>query len=311
MLPFFPAFVPNLLQAAPFVLAFALLCAKPLCAHPGPFYLFWTLAVLAVTWYDPVVSIMGADAPQLALAWQSQVQALPTTTPLLDAVVQLVTSSYTGVCLYFIVMFAGALERTPLVKRLLSVRSELSVIGGIVIAAHLVRVVGFLMLSLSPMWERMWGQPAAGIMFAAAVIVGLPLTVTFLVPWITSFKAVRRRLSPKAWKRTQLLAYPFVFLMVAQGFLLAVGHALHGYPYDGTGVMMALATDPGAWLASFAQQVVTAWLYLALGAGYAVLRLRKRSRDKARRAEAVEAASRRPCDAAAPSPVGDPEPAAI
>lgn len=159
MLPFVPAFVPNLLQAAPFVLAFALACAKPLRLHPGPFYLAWAVVCALVAWFDPVFA-----------------------SPALDAAVQLATSAYTGVCLYFVVMFAGALDRTPWVKRLLSVRSELSVIGGIVIAAHLVRVVGFFTLSLTPMWERVWGQPTASLMFAAAVIVGVPLTLTFLVP---------------------------------------------------------------------------------------------------------------------------------
>lgn len=264
MLPFVPAFIPNLLQVAPFVLAFALLCAKPLRLHPGPFYLAWAVACVAVTWFDPTFE-----------------------SPFLNAAVQLVTSAYTGVCLYFVVMFAGALDRTPWVKRLLSIRSELSVIGGIIIAAHLVRVIGFLALSLTPMWERVWGQPTASVMFAAAVVVGVPLTLTFLVPWITSFKVVRKRLSAKTWKRTQVLAYPFVILMAAQGFLLAVGHALYGYPFDGLALTATFAADPAGWLTSFAGQVATAWMYLALGVGYVVLRLRKRARDKARRAAAL------------------------
>lgn len=260
MLPFVPSFVPNLLQVAPFVLAFALLFAKPMRNHPGPLYAFWAAAVAAVTWFDPTFESAA-----------------------LNAAVQLVTSAYTGICLYFIVMFVGTLDRTPWVKRLLSIRSELSVIGGIIIAAHLVRVVGFFTLSLTPMWGRIWGDPAAVFMFAAAVVVGVPLTVTFLIPWITSFKVVRKRLSPKVWKRTQLLAYPFVVLMAAQGFLLAVGHALYGYPYNGTALLSTFAADPASWLANFAQQVATAWMYVALGVGYVVLRLRKRSRDKARR----------------------------
>lgn len=283
MLPFVPAFVPNLLQAAPFVLAFSLLCAKPLRAHPGPFYLVWALSCIAVTVFDPVF-----------------------TSPVLDAAVQLVTSAYTGICLYFIVMFSGALERTPMVKRLLSVRSELSVIGGIIIAAHLVRVVGFFTLSLTPMWERVWGQPTASIMFAASVVVGLPLTLTFLVPWITSFKAVRKRLSAKMWKRTQLLAYPFVILMAAQGFLLATGHALYGYPYDGLVLSAAFVADPAGWISTFAGQVATAWMYLALGSAYVVLRLRKRARDKMRREAAVTQAAElaEPCTSASRETLG-------
>lgn len=283
MLPFVPAFVPNLLQALPFVLAFALLLAKPLRSHPGPFYVFWTAAVAAVTWFDPVFESAA-----------------------LNAAVQLVTSAYTGVCLYFVVMFVGALDRTPWVKRLLSIRSELSVIGGIVIAAHLVRVAGFFALSLTPMWERVWGQPAAAFMFAAAVVVGVPLTVAFVVPWVTSFKVVRKRLSPKAWKRSQLLAYPFVILMAAQGFLLAVGHVLYGYPYNGTALLSAFAVDPASWLANFAQQVATAWMYATLGAGYVVLRLRKRGRDKARREAAVASGAPAAAKASALARSGEP-----
>ena len=300
MLAFMPSFVPNLLQAAPFVIAFALLCAKPLRSCPGAFYAFWTLSVTAVTWSDAAVSLLGSDAPAFATAWQAQLTALPSTAPLLDAAVQLVTSAYTGVCLYFVVMFAGALERTPAVKRLLSVRTELSVIGGFLVAGHLVRVFGFLAMSLTPAWGQIWGHPAAELMFAAAVVVGLPLTATFLAPWITSFRFVRRRMPAGAWKRVQKLAYPFMFLMVAQGFLLAVGHAAYGYPFDGS-VMMALLQNPVSWLAGFAQHVATAWTYLAFGVAYAVLRLRKRARDEARRGRAVRAAD----------PAGADDPAAM
>ena len=51
------------------------------------------------------------------------------TMPALYAISQLLTSSFTGVALYLVVMFVGALERTPIVKRLLSVRSEGLVYG--------------------------------------------------------------------------------------------------------------------------------------------------------------------------------------
>ncbi|WP_180326665.1 hypothetical protein [Raoultibacter phocaeensis] len=287
MLPFVPSFIPNLMQAAPFVIAFSILCAKPLRKHAGWFYAFWTVAVVSVTWFDPVISLMGESAPALALMAETQVNALSANAPILHAIVQLITSSFTGVCFYFIVMFIGAFERTPMVKRLLSVRSQLSVIGGIVIMGHLVRIVDFPFLFANPMWAQIWGSPAVDYMFIAAVIIGPLLTLTFLVPWITSFKAVRTRMSPAAWKKTQLLAYPFMALMVAQGFFLALGHAVYGFPYDGTQFMMSFMSDPTGWLGTFAQQVATAWMYLALGIGYLVLRLRKCSRDKARRESVV------------------------
>lgn len=262
--------IPSILQVLPFVAAFSVLCAKALRSNPLPFYLGWTAVAVLATW--------GGLASAL---------------PAFDKVIQLLASSYVGVSFYLVVMFVGAFDRTPLVKRVLSVRSELSIIGGILVMGHLVRVFGFLAMSFTPQWGQIWGHPAAELMFAAAVLVGLPLTATFVVPWITSFPFVRARMSAKMWKRTQKLAYPFMFLMVAQGFLLALGHALYGYPFDGS-VMMVLMQNPVEWLATFAQQVATEWTYLALGAGYAVLRLRKRSRDKARRScAASECASSR------------------
>ena len=91
MLPFVPVFVPNLVQVAPFVLAFAILCANPLRKHAGWFYALWTLVVVAATWYDPVISLMGEAAPAAAFAMESQMSALPSTMPALYAIVQLLT----------------------------------------------------------------------------------------------------------------------------------------------------------------------------------------------------------------------------
>ena len=289
MLPFVPAFIPNLLQIAPFVVAFSILCANPLRKHPGVFYSLWACAVILVTIPDVIISIGQESAPAFIVAYGSWIDSLDATMPLLYALVQLLTSSFTGVCFYLIVMFAGAFDRTPVVKRVLSVRSELSVIGGIVVMGHVVRIIDFPFLFANPFWADIWGYPAVDFMFIAAVVIGPLLTLTFLIPWITSFKVVRRRMSFAAWKKTQLLAYPFMALMIAQGFFLALGHALYGYPYEESAFMMSFMAGPADWLATFAQQVATVWMYAALGIAYLVLRLRKRSRDKARRAEVLAA----------------------
>lgn len=286
MLPFFPSFIPNLIQIAPFALAFALVFAGMLRKHAGVFYSFWTLAVVAVSWYAPVVLALGDATPSFVLAYQASLEAAESSQPLIESAVTLLTSSFTGVFFYLIVMFSGALEKTPFVKRLLSVRSELSVLGGIIIMGHVVRVISFPLLFLSPIAEKIWGSLASGAMFAASVVIGPLLTLVFVIPWITSFKAVRRRMSHTTWKKTQMLAYPFMALMIAQGFFLAVGHCLYGYPYDGATTTMALMNNPVSWLGSFAQNVATAWMYLALGGAYLVLRLRKHARDKAKRSSA-------------------------
>lgn len=276
MLPFFPAFIPNLLQVAPFVLAFALLATGALRNHAGVFYVFWTIAVVAVSWYKPVMSVMQEATPSFVTAYGSFLEAAQAASPLLTTIITLLTSSFSGVCLYLIVMFIGALDKTPLVKRLYSVRSELSIIGGIIIMGHVVRVLDFAFLFANPVLASMWGQPAGLFMFIAAVVIGPALTLVFVIPWITSFKVVRKRMKHTTWKKTQLLAYPFMALMIAQGFFLALGHCMYGYPFEDSGVAMAIMSGSTAWLETFAQQVATAWMYLALGVGYLVLRLQKR-----------------------------------
>lgn len=285
MIPFVPQCIPNLLQVAPFVIAFSILFAKPLRSYAGFFYGIWTALVLAISWPNFLIMIFQEATPSFVITYNEAFTTLETTMPAFHTILQLFTSSYTGVCFYLIVMFVGALEKTPLVKRLLSIRSELSVLGGIIIMGHVVRIIDFPFLFANQDWVDLWGYPAANYLFVAAVVIGPLLTLAFLVPWITSFKIVRQKMSHATWKKTQLLAYPFMALMIGQGFFLAVGHALFGYPFDGYSFTMSISMNPIGWLESFAQQVATAWMYLGLGVAYLTLRLRKYTRDKHRKAQ--------------------------
>ncbi|MGI6104915.1 MAG: hypothetical protein ACOYD7_01830 [Raoultibacter sp.] len=258
------------------MLLFFYLCAKPLRRFPGLFYAVWTILVLAVSWSAPVVDIMQDATPAFVLAYDMSLDGLGASLPGLKIILDLFTSSYTGVCIYLIVMFVGAMRKGVLVKRFLSIRSELSVIGGIIIMGHVLRVANFPFLFTNSFWWEMWGSPAAMFMFIAAVIIGPLLTLCFLVPWITSFKAIRKKMKHSTWKKLQKLAYPFMALMIAQGFFLAIGHITYGYPYDDSYTLMAISSNPVAWLSSFAQQVATAWMYLLLGIAYVALKVRKR-----------------------------------
>ena len=62
-LPFFPSFVPGLVQTFPFVLAFALLCAPVLRRHAGAFYLVWGVIVAIFSWAGFVEGCMGDATP--------------------------------------------------------------------------------------------------------------------------------------------------------------------------------------------------------------------------------------------------------
>lgn len=147
--------------------------------------------------------------------------------PAIWAIIQLFSSCYTGVAFYLAVMFAGAIPKSwQVTKRLLSIRSEMSIAGGFVIFAHCVRVAFTVPLSFSSYWGSIWSE-AAMPMLIACDIVGPALLICFMVPWVTSFPFVRKNMSFKTWKKTQRLAYPFMALLVLQGFLLAVGHGVY------------------------------------------------------------------------------------
>ncbi len=242
MIPFVPQVIPNILQALVFAGAFSLAFAPVLRKHPVPFYVLFIVACV--------------------LSFSSVLIFVPT----LYYVDQLLASCYTGVAIYLLVMFAGALPKSwAVTKRLLSVRSELSILGGFVILFHAVKVLPMVPLAFTSAYSRIWGD-ALPWMFVATVVVGVPLLVCFLVPWITSFKFIRNRMEHKKWKRVQRLAYPFMALLVAQGMLLAAGHAAY----------------VGAGDASFVNYVVVAATYGVIGVTYLALKLVQRRKKKAR-----------------------------
>ncbi len=242
MIPYVPQIVPNVLQALVFVCAFVLVLAPVLRKHPVPFYVLFIVACV--------------------LSFASFLMFMPT----LYYVDQLFSSCYTGVAFYVLVMFAGALPKSwAVTKRLLSVRSEMSIAGGFVIAFHVLKVLPMVPLAFTSAYSRIWGD-ALPWMFAASVVVGVPLLICFLVPWITSFRFIRNRMEHKRWKRVQRLAYPFMALLIAQGVLLAVGHAVY----------------VGAGDARFSGYVVTAITYAVIGVVYLALKMANRRKRAVR-----------------------------
>lgn len=281
MIPFVPSFVPEIVQALPFALAFSLLCANWLRSFPGAFYALFAFFAFLKT--APQVILAIPPSP-LALADIARTAGTAIdSSALLSAIVELTASSYAGIAIYLIVMYVGALERTRSVRRILSVRSELSVIGGIVVAGHLVRVGWMPFMYAIPGFADAWGKAASGWMFVAVALIGLVLTVCFLLPWLASFKRVRERLGHARWKRVQMLAYPFMATMVLQGFFLSVGHALSCVPSGMGDVPYGLYADPAGWLSSFAGYVATASFYAFAGILYVALRLHRRAVVRERR----------------------------
>lgn len=232
----FPSFIPPIVSALIYVIAFILLFARILRRNPVPFYVAYAAAgALTLTGIEDAV-------PQVAPC------------------IELLASCYIGVAFYLVVMFTGALPRKWwFTKQLLSVRSEVSILAGFVVFFHTLRVLNLVPLSFSMFWPYIWSG-AAPIMTLGFGVVGPFLVICFIIPWITSFKTIRNSMTHKRWKRTQKLAYPFMALLILQGLLLAIGHAVYVGPqaYD------------------FMQYVLTALLYTIFGVSYLSLKIYQR-----------------------------------
>lgn len=155
-----------------------------------------------------------------------------------------------------IVMFTGVLdEGTWLRRKLQPIRGELSILSFIFIVGHLLTYLpGYL--------PRLGTLLASRTNVALSLGVAIVLTALFLVLAALSLRVVRHHMNARPWKAVQRLSYLMVALL-----------ALH----------VGLVLGRSAFAGSLAVSTVTFWAYVAVVALYAVLRIRKAVRDRARR----------------------------
>ena len=125
--------------------------------------------------------------------------------------------------LFVIVMYIGALKNgSSLIKFLMPIRAELSIIASIFTLAH---NISFGKLH----FVRLFTNPSAlkpNVIVAA--IISLILIAIMLPLMITSFPSVRRKMDAKSWKKLQKTAYLFYGLIYAHVMLIMVPYALKG-----------------------------------------------------------------------------------
>ena len=117
--------------------------------------------------------------------------------------------------IFVIVMYTGAFKNgSKLIKFLMPIRAELSIIAGILTLAHNISFGRnhFVNLFTAPETMTTNMKAAAGI----SIIL------------IASFPVVRKIMKPKAWKRLQRLAYLFYGLIYAHVMVIMVPVALTG-----------------------------------------------------------------------------------
>ncbi|MFI3285587.1 MAG: hypothetical protein R3Y08_02930 [Rikenellaceae bacterium] len=131
-----------------------------------------------------------------------------------------------------IIMYMGALSaKNKYVGRLMSIRKELSIIVGFPVLAHVVkRLFG----TFPGGWQyffdnetymqnpRVTSALGSGIT-SFAFVLGLAMTILFLVLWITSFDSVHRKLGTKRWKGIQRWSYGLYAMLFIHSLCLQVG----------------------------------------------------------------------------------------
>lgn len=135
---------------------------------------------------------------------------------------ELIQKCMLALALFSIVMFMGVLpRRIKSSSSLLAIRSNLSVIAWILALAHMgVYLANYSAMLLAGANVR----PNVLASFAVAIV----LFVLLMVLGVTSFRAVKRRMSTASWRRLQKLAYPFFLLVYVHLIIILAPAALRG-----------------------------------------------------------------------------------
>lgn len=208
---------------------FAFLCGRPLKKYPFVFY----VSAVIITGAGIVLSGTNLHSvPQLVNTY----------------IIGLLTRGAFATALWYVVMFTGALPNgSAPIKKLMPVRSELSIFTAILTLCHNIGFGRTYFVRLFTDSERMSSyQKTAGILSIAMLVIMIPLTVM-------SFPAVRKKMNAKLWKKLQRTAYLFYAMIYLHVLVLY-------YP-------MAKAGREGIFF--------NILVYSIAFIGYAVMRVRK------------------------------------
>lgn len=178
--------------------AFVFLCGKALKKHPILFYSGAGIItiVLALIPFDGVPDFVN------------------------NYILALFRRGSLATAIFIIVMYTGALKNgSALMKRLIVIRGELSIMASIMILCHNIFFgkTYFVRLFTSALTMPVT-QFLAAIASLLMLVIMIPLT-------IMSFPKVRKKMKPKLWKRLQRFAYVFYALIYIHIFLLTYSSA--------------------------------------------------------------------------------------
>lgn len=181
-----------------------------------------------------------------------------------------------GYPLLVIIMYIGALNpKINAVKKLMSIRKELSIIVGFPILAHaIIRIyytfpgaVEFFVNRADYVEKNKWVYSELGVAISSfGYILGILMTILFLVLWITSFKSIHRRMGNKRWKKVQKWAYVLYAMIFVHSITLHIGWMINMNP---------VRDDYSDYMT---KEVIAVASTVLIFASYLILKLRKEKR---------------------------------
>lgn len=203
-----------------------LLLAKSVKKHPRVYYgLFFIPLVMSVVQF--VLELAGNES--------IHIYEIPVVGVVMETNSRMANF---GFPLLVVIMYIGALDaRNPYVRRLLTVRKEMSIIAGSPVIAHaLVRVTYTFPKALqyftdhaTYMEENDWAKSDLGVGLSNfGYVLGIIMLVVFLILWVTSFDGVHRKLGAQRWKRVQRWAYVLYAMLFVHSITLHSGWLVNG-----------------------------------------------------------------------------------
>lgn len=211
---------PLLTSLALLTLIFILL-AKSIKKHPGIYYTLFAIPFVLVA------------LPSLGKLFGIEIAGFVRIPILGEIVRDYIHMGTFGHPLLIIIMYIGALNvRQPAVKKLMSIRKEMSIICGFAVFAHsLIRVMNSVPSAYKYFADReayladtkVASELGAGFS-SFSFLLGVFMLLLFIPLWVTSFDAVRKRMGQVRWKKLQRWSY----VLYATLFIHAVGIQIGG-----------------------------------------------------------------------------------
>ena len=216
------AAAPLLFSLSVFTL-FGILCSKSIKKYSTIYYI-----VFGVPFALVMISFIGR---LIGVEWlQLNYRAIPFMSEITRDYIHMAAFGHP---LLILIMYMGALDpKIPSVKKLLSIRKELSIISGFPVLTHsLIRVTNNFPNSLKFFTNNaeymenasVSSELGAGIS-SFSLVIGIFLLIIFLPLWVTSFNSVHKRMGGVKWKKLQKWSYVLYAIL----FIHAVGIQIGG-----------------------------------------------------------------------------------